>query len=250
MNKLLVAGVATALVALVGSAVAADLGFPTRSPGLGPTWTGCHLGASAGLGAGHNQWTDQRPNLPFGTGFIDANGFGETANTDMSGGLVGGQLGCDYQFLGFWVAGLQGTFSYSDITGTNFDQFNDTWSLRTNVDWLATATGRLGYAINNVLLYGRGGAAWAHNKFEIENAETNLGTPQATRLGWTAGAGIEWAFAPNWSAFVELNYFNFGGQNVSFPGNAFNGAGGATPAFIVNTGLTMETAQIGVNYRF
>src|ERR1700693_3733841 len=69
--------------------------------------------------------------------------------------------------------------AYSDLTGTNFDQFNDTWSLRSNVDWLATVTGRLGYAINNVLLYGRGGAAWAHDKFEIENAETNLGTPAA-----------------------------------------------------------------------
>ena len=235
MKMRVLAGATIALCAAAGSAAAADLGIPMKAPGM--SWTGCHIGIQGGLGAGHNTWKDQPANLAFGTGFIDANGFGETANTDMSGGLVGGQGGCDLQFSGPFVVGIQGSMSASDMTGTNFDQFNDTWSLRSNVEWLAAATGRLGYAVNNFLIYGRGGGAWAHNRFEIENAETNLGTPQATRLGWTAGAGVEWAFAQNWSAFLEVDYYSFGGTNVAFPGNTFNGSGGATAPFTVNTSL-------------
>jgi len=243
-------GIAMGLFAGVGGAAAADLGYPMKAAPGGPSWTGCHMGLRGGIGAGHNTWTDSPATLPFGAGFIDANGFGETANTDMTGGTVGGQFGCDMQFSGPFVAGVQGNFSVADITGTNFDQFNDTWSLRSSVDWLAAVTGRLGISVSNVLVYGRGGGAWAHNRFEIENAETNLGTPQSTRMGWTAGAGLEWAFAPNWSAFLEVNYYNFGGQNVAFPGNAFNGSGGATVPFTVNTALTLETFEMGVNYRF
>jgi outer membrane immunogenic protein len=241
---------ATAWLAVTGSALAADLGFPAKAGAPGAMWSGCHLGIQGGVGAAHNTWTDQPANLPFGTGFIDANGFGETANTDMTGGLAGGQLGCDYQFGSLFVVGVQGSMAAGDITGTNFDQFNDTWSLRSHIDWMATGTARLGFAVNNVLIYGRGGGAWAHDRFEIENAETNLGTPQATRFGWTAGAGIEWAFAHSWSAFMEMNYYSFAGTNVSFPGNAFNGSGGATAPFTVNTALSIETFTLGVNYRF
>jgi len=240
MTMRLLAGAAMALLAAGDAATAADLGFPTKAAGM--SWTGCHVGIQGGLGAGHNTWRDQ----PAAAGFVDANAVGETANTDMSGGLVGGQVGCDMQFSGAWVAGIQGMMAASDIAGTNMDQFNDTWSLRTGVSWLAAGTGRLGFAVNNVLLYGRAGGAWAHDRFEIENADVNLGTPQATRLGWTAGAGMEWLFAPNWSAFLEVDYYGFSGTNVAFPGNA----AAATPSFIANTSLSLETFQVGVNYRF
>jgi outer membrane immunogenic protein len=250
MKTRLLAGAAIAVLGGAASAAAADLGVPFKAAPAGMSWTGCHIGAQGGLGAGHNTWQDNPANLPFGTGFIDANGFGEIANTDMSGALAGGQLGCDYQFAGSWVVGIQGSMVASDITGTNFDQFNDTWSLRSKIDWMATGTARVGFAVSNVLIYGRGGAAWAHDRFEIENAETNLGTPQALRLGWTAGAGIEWAFAPSWSAFFEADYSSFSAINVAFPGNAFNGSGGATAPFTVNTALSIETFTMGVNYRF
>jgi outer membrane immunogenic protein len=244
--KMRLLGIAMGLFAGVGCAAAADLGYPIKAGPGGPSWSGCHIGLRGGIGAGHNTWTDS----PIAGAFIDANGLGETANTDMAGGTIGGQFGCDMQFSGPFVAGVQGNLSAADITGTNFDQFNDTWSLRSNVDWMAAVTGRFGIAVSNVLVYGRGGGAWAHNRFEIENAAANLGNTQMTRLGWTAGAGVEWAFAPNWSAFLEVNYYNFGGQAVAFPGSTNNTLGGATPPFSVNTALTLETFEMGVNYRF
>jgi outer membrane immunogenic protein len=246
MRMRLFAGTVLALMAAASCAAAADLGTPR--PG-GPGWTGCHIGAFGGLGTGQNRWQDQATTLPFGAGFIDANGFGGIANTDMAGSLAGVQLGCDLQ-MGLFVVGVQGSYALSNISGTNLDQFNSTWSVRSNVDWLAGATGRLGYAINTVMIYGRAGGAWAHDRFEIENTATNLGTPQANRMGWTAGAGIEWAFAPNWSTFLELDYYGFGALAVPFPGNAFNGLGGATAPFNVSTSLAVETLTVGVNYRF
>jgi hypothetical protein len=61
----------------------------------------------------------------------------------------------------------------------------------------------------------RPGAGWTGNRLEIEDSGFNLGTPLATLLGWTAGAGIESAFAPSLSAFLEF----FGTQTVGFAGN-------------------------------
>lgn len=235
---------AGAAVIAAGSASAADLSPVYRKAPMAPapsfSWSGCHIGARAGLGTGHTSWQDAST-----PGDIDANGFGNTANTDMSGALYGGQIGCDYQFSGPFVFGVEGMIAGTTITGTNQDQFNATWALRDQVDWLGSATGRLGYAIDHVLLYGKGGFAWGHNKFEIENSGFNLGTPSATRLGWTLGTGVEWAFAPQWSVFLEADYYKFQGQNVSFAGNVAT----ANAPFTVNTSQTVETFQFGVNYR-
>lgn len=243
MKKHLLTTVAVLVLGAAGSAGAADLRLPTKAPAMMPaafSWSGCYIGGRTGLGAGHTTWQDV--DVP---GDIDGNGFGNTANTDMSGALYGGQIGCDYQFSGNWVFGVQGMLAGSTITGTNMDQFNATWTLRDKVDWYGDATGRLGFAVDRVLVYTRGGFAWSHNKFEIENSGFNLGTPAATRFGWTLGTGVEWAFAPSWSVFMEGDYYNFTGQNVLFAGNAATGNG----PFNVKTSQTMETLQFGVNYR-
>jgi outer membrane immunogenic protein len=97
-----------------------------------------------------------------------------------------------------------------------------------------------------VLVYTRAGAAFAHNKFEIENTGFLDGTPSVTRTGWMVGSGIEMAFAPCWSVFVEADYYSFGNANVSFAGDVFN----PTPPFTVQSKLTIETLKFGVNYRF
>jgi outer membrane immunogenic protein len=68
---------------------------------------------------------------------------------------------------------------------------------------MASLTGRVGFAVDRVLLYPRGGLARAHNKFEIENTAILDGTPSATRIGLVIGSGIEWAFAPCVSIFLE-----------------------------------------------
>ncbi len=244
MNRLLLTMLAGTAALAAMPANGADLGVPYRAPLAAPpvfSWTGCYAGTRSGLGTGHTTMQDK--DVP---GDIDAFGGFRTANTDMSGGTIGGQLGCDYQIGPNYVIGLQAMVDYSSITGTNMDQFNSTWTLRDRVDWFGSTTARLGWTYDRFLVYGKGGFAWGHNKFEIENSGATLGTPQATRLGWTLGSGLEFAFAPSWSVFVETNYYNFGNQSVPFIGNAVVGNG----PFHVNTSQTLETFEIGLNYHF
>ncbi len=245
MRMALLGSVAASALAVSG-AFAADLGMPMKSPVAppppAPSWTGCYVGTQGGLGNGHTKWTDSVPD-----GNIDAfSTSNRTANTDLSGSVYGGQIGCDLQFNGTWVVGLQGLFAGSDITGTNMDQFNNTWSLRDKIDWYASATARLGWTANNVLVYVRGGAAWAHNKLEVENTNVTIGTPEYTQLGWTVGSGLEWAFTPGFAVFVEGNYYNFANKTSSLT---------ATPGldnapFTFNTKQDFETLTIGLNYRW
>ena len=117
-----------------------------------------------------------------------------------------------------------------------------------------TVTGRVGYAVpgaSNVLLYFKGGVVFADNRFEIENSGVTLGTPSTTRTGWTVGAGVEWAFAPNWSFFVQGDYYDLGKNatenftNFFAVENAF-----IAPPFSINTHTTYEDIKLGVNFRF
>jgi outer membrane immunogenic protein len=250
MKTFLLAGVAAILAA--GCASAADIRIPSKAPYAAPiapfSWSGCHLGSHTGLAAAHTRWADAVTD-----GAIDGNalllggpGTGHVATTDMSGAIYGGQIGCDWSFSGNWVVGLEGSLSGSTLSGTNMDQFNSTWALRSRNGWMGSVTGRFGYSVERVLLYWRGGIAWANTKFEIENSGFFDGAPSVTRTGWVLGSGIEWAFAPSWSVFLEADYYNFGNASVNFIGDAFN----PTPAFAVRTSQTIESLKLGVNYRF
>ena len=113
-------------------------------------------------------------------------------------------------------------------------------TFNTEVDWTATLTGRLGLAFDRWLVYGKGGVAWAHDKYS-----TNLYTFPATveltdtRVGWTVGAGVEYAFAPNWSAKLEYNYMDFGTRAVSF-----------TPLTSTDIDQQIHAVKFGINYKF
>jgi outer membrane immunogenic protein len=217
MRNTLLAGVAATAIAAANFAYAADLApAPYVPPPPVFSWTGCHIGANIGLASCRNTWQDTRPD-----GNID--GFttsARTAITNTSGGIYGGQIGCDYQFAASpFIIGLEGTINGANIEGTNQDAFNAPWTLRDRIPLFGTVTGRVGYAVpgaSNVLLYFRGGVVFAENRFEIENSGVTLGTPSATRTGWTVGAGVEWAFTPNWSLFVEGDYFDTGHATEAF----------------------------------
>ena len=78
-------------------------------------------------------------------------------------------------------------------------------------------TGRLGYAVDRSLLYVKGGAAWTRGKVDMFVNQNNVGVFTSTNnfatSGWTVGGGIEYALMPNWSAKLEYDYLNFGGQD-------------------------------------
>jgi outer membrane immunogenic protein len=253
MRIRLLAGTAIAALMAGSSAYAADLGvgpqfMPPPPPAPQSGWTGCHMGINYGLGAGHVQWTDTQADGNIDSDLLATTA--RTASTEMSGGVAGGQIGCDLQFGGNWVMGIAGSLNWSDITGTNQDQFNNAWTLRDHIDWYSTVTGRAGFAVGNVLIYSKGGVVFAHNAFEIENSGVTLGAPADVRTGWTVGTGIEWAFAPNWSAVIEGGYYSFPSKTETF--NSATAVAGAfvNPPFTINVQPSFETLTLGVNYRF
>jgi outer membrane immunogenic protein len=227
MKKLLLASVALVAVAAGTPVSAADL--PSRAPAykapiVAPvafSWTGCYIGAHLGGGFGNKRWT---------VGGV------EIGNHDVDGILGGGQIGCNYQ-TGQFVLGVEGDVSGADLTGSSVDPFIGVLTTRTKVDFLSTVTGRAGIAYEHALFYAKGGAAWAHDKYTIEGLGA-AATADQTRLGWTVGAGIEYAFAPSWSAKVEYDYMDFGKKTATF---------GALP---IDIDQKIHAVKVGINYKF
>jgi outer membrane immunogenic protein len=190
-------------------------------------WTGIYLGINGGYAFGTTNWTS-----PAGCGFPTCT----TGNFNASGFLIGGTLGGNYQ-IGSFVIGLEGDGDWTDIhgTSTNLAAGCTGAGCKTANDWLATVRGRAGWAWNRILFYGTGGAAFGDIK-----ASAN-GTSSTTQTGWIAGAGIEGAFAPNWTARVEYLYVNLGNAACSA---IICGA----PTTAVS--LTENIVRAGVNYKF
>ena len=282
MKKLLLAS--TALVALGGQALAADLpvGMPVKAPIAAPipvfSWTGCYVGGHVGVGWGRKDFSE--PTEPFGQNFAPV---GSSINVDTGAGFLGGgQIGCDYQFAGNWVIGARGDFAWAHITGQSSDPFfagktinsdGSPITLNAKTDALATVVGRLGYGWDRFMLYGTSGAAWARDKYSITNLpfwgaglnqanvcanSTNTQvapcnpTGSETRLGWTVGVGFEWAIAGNWSLLVEFNHYDFGSRSVTL--TALNGAGPGTVTIPLSGSVDIkqriEAVKLGFNYRF
>jgi outer membrane immunogenic protein len=203
-------------------------------------WTGFYAGVNVGAGWGTTETTLESIT---GGGGLGA-GLALTQN-DRSGILGGGQIGYNYQ-SGLLVFGVQGDIDGASIEGTT--PCLTVLSCKAKSDWLATITGRFGGVISDrTLVYVKGGAAWLHTAHTL-TVPSGFGAPvgstnnDETSLGWLLGAGAEYAFAPNWSAFVEYNYSEFKKDNV-----AVNLAGIGIANLDYKTRLSI--AKIGVNYK-
>jgi outer membrane immunogenic protein len=131
--------------------------------------------------------------------------------------LGGGQAGCDYQFAGNWVIGIQGDYAWTDATGSHFDVVDGTTD-RTRIRSLSTVTGRIGYAWDRFLGYVKGGGAWERDNYDrlLLPANTFFAAASETRGGWTVGVGGEYAFTNYLTGFVEYNYYDFGNRTLTF----------------------------------
>jgi outer membrane immunogenic protein len=247
MKKFLLAGVAGAALVAGSSAHAADLGRPppykAPPPVVAPvpifTWTGCYLGGHVGWGWGRK--TASAPELAPGV----------SVSGDTSGFLGGGQVGCNYQLAPNWVIGIEGDGSAADIKGDVTDTVSGiTGTAHARTDWIASATGRLGWAWDRWLIFAKGGAAWAGDKYsaDIPTLFEHLDASE-TRSGWTVGGGVEWAFWYNWSAKLEYDFYDFGTRSVTFTGTI-----GPTSVPEVVPGIdvkqTISAVKFGINYRF
>jgi len=218
-----------ALAGMIGPVSAADMGRPVyRAPPpvyYPPpqiySWTGFYIGANGGYGWGSADWS------ALGSSF------------DVKGGLLGGQVGYNWQF-GQFVYGVEADVDWTDIHGNSL--VNGAVGCAVNVcstknTFLSTARGRLGYAVDRWMPYLTGGLA-------VGNIRTSTpfttGVDQ-TNAGWTIGAGLEFALVANWTAKVEYLYVDLGntscGGACGFPlGN--------------NVDFTTNVVRGGLNFRF
>ena len=142
------------------------------------------------------------------------------------------------------VTCIEGQYSWADLNGDHANPFDVVDILTTKVSSVATVAGRLGYAVDRVLFYAKGGGAWIRDKYTIVDLGLVEATASATRSGWLAGGGIEYAFWNNFSAKLEYNYMDFGTHRLSFT----DLEGG--PAFPLDIRQNLQTVTLGVNYRF
>lgn len=241
MKHLLVTALAMTGIAAGSGAFAADLpvrAAPAPQPMMvapAPAWTGCYVGG----------------NLGGAFGDASLSGAAGTVSSSGSGFAGGGQIGCDYQFAGGWVIGFRNMFdgTSNSRSGTIGGGALPAAVVNFNNQWFDTLTGRLGYAwVPNWLLYFQGGAAWSHTSTNITFNGAQIGQTGNTRTGWTIGGGVEWMFAPHWSAFLEGNYMDFGSQS----GTAVTPlvAACAAPGCGFTAKATEANVLVGVNYRF
>jgi outer membrane immunogenic protein len=221
------------------------------------TWTGCYIGGQIGGGWGRKDFSDIDP-PPLVSFFIGDGSGPKSLRVDTSGFLGGGQVGCDYQFAPNWVVGVEADFSGADIKGNVVDPFFPNKTLHARTDFLATATGRLGWAWDRLLIYIKGGAAWAHDKYDAfepfaTTVQCEAPAPctynaSETRTGWTVGIGLEWAFWNNWSAVLEYDLYGFGNRDLFF--TCTNGAGFCGLRGPVTVKQDINAVKFGINYRF
>ena len=233
---------AVTLCACVASAaLAADMAPPALIPPPPPyTWSGFYIGGNLGAA-----WTGGTFSDPFGNTF---NG-GGNSTTQFAGG---GQVGANYQFWGGAVIGVEADFDWlpntSNASNAILDTFGNTDLLTANNRWLTTVTGRLGYAFDRVLVYGKGGGAWVGSSTPTITVN---GAPFSANVnnnwGWTAGFGVEWAFAGTWSVRAEYDYVGLNNQSFTVPPTA---PGGIAGDVFASNNRSVQLITAGINYKF
>lgn len=193
---------------LAGPAAAADLGraAPAALPTQVFSWTGFYIGGNAGYGWGSGE------------------GLAGTLGVSPEGWFGGGQAGYNYQFSNNVVAGIEADIQGGDIGA-------DAGGLASTLNTFGTVRGRLGFAVDRLMPYVTGGLAWGNNSIDY------LGLDQSkTHVGWTAGAGVEYALSEHWTAKTEYLYTDLGSKFYDALGT--------------DAGVSTHTARVGVNFKF
>jgi len=187
MKKFLLAAL---LASVATGALAADL--PTHKSAPPPTpayiappfsWTGFYVGVNGG----------------YGFADLSKSNFGSS-----SGGLIGGTTGYNYQ-IGQFVVGVEGDLDWADIDRSGV---NAIAPYKTDINTLATARARLGFAVDRALLFVTGGYAGA----EMNASYAGIGSQSDWRSAGIVGGGLEYAFTNNISAKAEYLYAPFADQ--------------------------------------
>jgi outer membrane immunogenic protein len=247
-----------AFVSVATAASAADFPVTPAKVALPPpilfSWTGCYIGIVGGYAQGEGEQVAVAPSVPLGTPIPTFGGQTITGGLKISGGLVGGTVGCNIQISNF-VVGVENDLSWSDKKGSTADQppFNvlEGAVSSTREKWLDTFRGRFGYAIDRFMVYGTAGVAFAGQQVQVSNPAT-FGTVSETRdrVGWAAGAGAEFAvWTAGWAdVTLKLEYLHTGfGRKQFFV--APTTIGGVT-VVTRDTTLSDDIIRAGLNFKF
>jgi len=220
-RALLTSASACALLATTVCGQAADLPVPVKAPARAPAatiynWTGFYLGVNGGGAWGRSFWDSAGP-------------------FNVSGGLVGGTIGYNYQ-IGPWVLGVEGDGDWSNIRGGTTNAGCPAGCTTQN-NWFATARGRVGYAFDRVLPYVTAGGAFG----DIQPSSPGFAGATSERAGWTVGGGLEFALIGNLTGKVEYLYADLGRFDCGL------GCGLAAPD---NVAFRTNIVRAGLNYRF
>jgi len=276
--KLKTLAAALAATTIAGSAFAADLPSRKVAPAyIAPvpvfTWTGFYVGVNLGYGFGGDSNLHGADfylgNYP---GTIPGLNTAFTGAGSLNGILGGGQAGFNYQ-MGSLVVGIEADIQGAGLkTSTSggpfpgnpalgFIPFFTNYASSQKVDWFGTLRGRLGFGLDRALLYVTGGLAYGDVKNSLVYVANFPGVAGAifvgnssavsSRLGWTAGAGVEYAITNNWTVKGEYLYTDLGTSSVSTL-TAFGPPIPVQPLFnpTVTRKTAFHTVRAGINYKF
>jgi outer membrane immunogenic protein len=222
MKKFLLGTVVLVALGMAAPASAADLAARPYAKAPPPMvaayydWSGFYIGANGGWGSSRKCWDATTA----GGVFLVAEGC-----HDATGGVAGGQIGYRWQ-TGTWVFGLEGQGDWADLRGSNISVAFPAFRNTSKIDAFGLFTGQVGVAWNNVLFYVKGGGAVTGDRFTVNTAIGNALVATAndqTRWGGAVGAGLEFGFAPGWSAGVEYDHLFMQDKTTTFttPAGAF-----------------------------
>jgi high affinity Mn2+ porin len=235
----------------VAPAMAAEVSMPVKAPWQVPVvqsydWTGLYVGGHLGYAGGRSNWSAP-PDL---SSSLDLDQSSDIFNG--SGSYFGGlQIGYDYMLPNRVVLGVQLDSSFPGFPKLEGISIGGISIFSTPALGLAsysesvlhsgTVRGRVGYAPGDWLFYATGGFAWTYDQLTLTQlAEGTTDSPFLWRLGWAAGLGLEYAFAPNWTANFEYLFTRYGNSSVMFPNAGLQ----------VTSDLSLQQARASLNYRF
>lgn len=290
-TPILSAAVAISAMLGVSAGSAADLpvkAAPIAVPVL--TWTGCYVGGNAGWIGADNRYSlapsgsyltapgAAAPPNAAGTGDFPQNiaALSHTYGAHPSGGLVGGQIGCNQQ-SGQFVYGVEADWqwtsqrgsvdvayaSFANLGNPAFTNAAHTEHVSSSLNSFGTFRGRAGFDFNHVFLYGTAGLAVGDVRSDtnvsfgtfpvlpVYNGAVHIGSDSQIRVGWVAGVGAEYAFAPNWSVKAEYLYVDLGTQTYRSPLVAAVAPSAVGPGYSWSTSVRdrENIVRVGLNYK-
>jgi len=245
MKKFMIS--AAVALSMATPALAADMPMKAAPPPLLPvfSWTGFYIGGNIGGAWSNNRWNDTLVVTNFNNG-----------NNGVF--IGGGQIGGNYQ-IGQFVIGAEWDFDWAANNNNSAAVFVPgvgNIAVTANNRWISTVAARFGWAIDHVLLYGKAGGGWVgSNNLTVTNLTTGASLTCGSFLnscgnnnngGWLLGAGVEYAFAPNWTVKAEYDYLGLGNRTFFVPATAPFLAGDT----FTSNNRNVQMVKIGVNYLF